>query len=222
MKRRGMSGRWCAVMVLTCCGWIGPAQAGPIANGIFSAGLSSWTVESGTVSDGGGFALFEEHALDLRSSLVQQFTLPADATTLSFDVSMTAQPGGNDLAMAPDAFVATLYDNPTDLNALLSIPGYSEFFYFDNSGVEDASVVTFDGTTVSLDVSSLAGQDVFLAFDLLGGDDGMITIVCLDNVLVPTQPDAVIPAPGALLLALVGTGLHALGTRRSRHRSGGM
>lgn len=185
-------------------------QAGPVGNGNFSTpGLMAWTVESGSVSDGGGYARFEEHPIDLANSLVQVVTLPANAMVLSFDVSMSATPGGDDLLMPPDAFVATLYDNPVDLNPLISIPGYNEFFYMDNAGVVDDSIVNFDGTTVSLNISGLAGQDVLLAFDLLGSADGMITTVALDNVDISTQA---IPAPGALILAVIGVGLH--GARR--------
>jgi hypothetical protein len=61
-----------------------------------------------------------------------------------------------------------------------------------------------------LDVSNWAGYDVLLSFDLWGGLDGMQTTVSLDNVNV-----SVIPAPGALLLAFIGTGLVGW-LRRSR------
>ena len=44
-------------------------------------------------------------------------------------------------------------------------------------------------------------MDAYLAFDLWSSYDGMITTVHLDNVEI-----SVIPAPGALLLALFGTG----------------
>jgi hypothetical protein len=42
-------------------------------------------------------------------------------------------------------------------------------------------------------------MDAYLLFDLLGSDDGMLTSVNLDNVNI-----SVIPAPGALLLGLIG------------------
>jgi len=43
--------------------------------------------------------------------------------------------------------------------------------------------------------------DAYLVFDLLGSDDGMLTRVSLDNVNI-----SVIPAPGALLLVVIGAG----------------
>ncbi len=54
------------------------AFAGPtLQNGDFiTPGLSGWTVEYGTVTDGGGYALFEEDPFDLSSTLSQGFTLP--------------------------------------------------------------------------------------------------------------------------------------------------
>ncbi len=185
-----------------------PVVFADLTNGDFSTpGLYGWTVESGNVSDGGGYALFQEHPVDMLSSLVQEFTLPALALELSFDVAMSSVPGG-DHESWPDAFMALLLD-PLTFGPLISNPGYTEFYYLDNTGYLE-TVATVSGNNVSLDVSSLAGLDVFLAFDLLGGDDGMLTSVELDNVNV-----SVVPAPGALLLGLIGIG--TVGTlRRSR------
>ena len=61
--------------------------------------------------------------------------------------------------------------------------------------------------TVSIDVTSFAGWDTLLAFDVLHGldpdynTDGMDTTVALDFVNI-----SVIPAPGALLLGSIGIG----------------
>ena len=173
-----------------------------LQNGNFSSGLDWWTVESGVVSDGGGFALFEEDPVFGMSSLVQEFGLPPGALELSFDVDMSAVAGGDDFGCSPDAFTASLLD-PLTYDPLVSNPGFTDFYYLDNTGWEE-TVATVSGSTVSL------GQDVFLAFDLLGGDDGMVTSVSLDNVSV-----SVIPAPGALLLGMIGTGLVGF-LRRSR------
>lgn len=171
-----------------------------VENGDFSAGLSGWTVEWVTVTDGGGYALFEEDAFDLSSTLSQEFTIPALALELSFDVQMSAVPGGAfDPFAWPDAFTASLLD-PVTYDPLLSNPGVTDYYYEENTGYVE-TVATVSGNTVSLDVSGLAGLDAYLVFDLWGSDDGMLTSVSLDNVNV-----SVIPAPGALLLGLIGMG----------------
>ncbi len=175
--------------------------AGPtLQNGDFSAGLNNWTLEYGTVTDGGGYALFEEDLFSLSSTLSQQFTIPALALELSFDLVMSVVPGGDyDEFSWPDAFTASLLD-PVTFDPLVSNPGYIDFYYVDNTGYLE-TVATVSGNTVSLDVSSLAGLDAYLVFDLWGSYDGMLTSVNLDNVEV-----SVIPVPGALLLGFIGIG----------------
>lgn len=193
-----------AVILFVC---ISPTLYANLSNGDFSAGLNGWTVEYGTVTDGGGFALFQEHPVDLSSTLSQQFTIPALALQLSFDVWMSAVAGGDyDPFSWPDAFTASLLD-PVTFDPLISNPGVTEFYYLDNTSYEE-TVGTVSGSTVSLDVSSWAGYDVLLSFDLWGGLDGMLTSVSLDNVQI-----SVIPAPGALLLGLIGTGTVGLWRR---------
>lgn len=182
-----------------------------IVNGDFSAGLSGWSVDpfGGDVVDGGGYALFVEDPDLMLSSLSQEFIIPALALELSFDVAMTTEQGGYyDEWAWPDAFAATLYDNSVDLNPLISIPSFNEFLYMDNTGFVDDTVATFDGTTVSLDVSSVAGENVFLAFDLFGSDDGKLTSVSIYKVDI-----SLVPAPGALLLGIIGTGMVGLWRR---------
>jgi hypothetical protein len=188
------------------------AFAGPtLQNGDFSApDLIGWTVEYGTVTDGGGYALFEEDAFSLSSTLSQVFSLPSGSQTLSFDVWMSAVTGGDyDPFAWQDAFTASLLD-PVTFDPLISNPGVTEFYYLDNTGYEE-TVGTVSGNKVSLDVSSWAGYDVLLSFDLWGGLDGMHTTVSLDNVNI-----SVVPAPGALLLGLIGTGAVGLSRRFSR------
>lgn len=171
-----------------------------LPNGDFSSGLSGWIVEYGTVTDGGGYALFEEDAFDLSSTLSRVFTLAPGSLMLSFDMVMSVESGGNyDPFAPPDAFMASLLD-PVTYDPLVSNPGFTEFYLLENTGYEE-TVADVSSSTISLDVSAWAGQDVFLSFDLFGGDDGMLTSVSVDNVGV-----SVIPAPGALLLGLVGAG----------------
>lgn len=187
------------------------AFAGPnLQNGDFSSGLSGWTVEWGDVTDGGGYALFQEDSIHITSTLSQEFTIPVGALDLSFDVVMTAVSGGvSDPFAWPDAFTASLLD-PVTYNPLVSNPGYPDFYYLDNTGSLE-TIAGISGNTVSLDVSTLRGLDALLSFDLLASYDGMSTSVSLDNVNV-----SVIPAPGALLLGLIGAGAAGLWRRFRR------
>jgi len=203
-----------SVMVLTIAGLTAYATPTPL-NGDFSSGLDYWQVNppdglGGPVSVVSGYAFFEEDTYYILSTIGQVFTIPDLALELSFDVVISSVPGGDDAPFAwPDAFTASLLD-PVTFDPLISNPGVTEFYYLDNTGYEETAG-TVSGSTVSLDVSSWAGYDVLLSFDLLGGLDGMQTTVGLDNVNV-----SVIPAPGALLLGLIGTGAVGLWRRLKR------
>jgi hypothetical protein len=107
-----------------------------------------------------------------------------------------------------DSFAVYLLD-ATTLDPLIAYPSVEWFYYIDNSSnelmVPSANVV---GNTVTLDLMDLlsyAGQDVLLAFEFSSDPDGWTTTVALDNVNV-----SVIPAPAALGLGLIGTGLVSL------------
>jgi hypothetical protein len=184
-------------------------------NGDFSQPISvGWTVESGTVTVIDGYAKFEEDE-SLMSSLIndQPFTIPAGALDLSFDLKMDVKG-----LPSSDAFTVSLLD--PGFNPLISYdPGVVTWFYYlENPYVEPMTVATVndignDWKRVTLHVSSLVElgpQDVLLAFDLFSIDDTVTTTVSLDNVNV-----TIIPAPGALLLGFIGTGLVSL-LRRSK------
>jgi hypothetical protein len=196
------------VVFALCIGvvvWFGqPTAEATVVNGDFSDGLNGWTVESGNVSDGGGFALFEEHPTIILSTLKQEFTLPDwSRLLLSFDVKMTAVAGGAyDPFAWPDAFTASLLA-PVTLEPIIANPGRTDFFYMDNTGL-----LTIGKLTINLDLGGLGGRNAALYFDLIGSDDGMLTSVSVDNV-------AIIPEPCSLLLWLVGIRL-AGSLRRSR------
>jgi len=191
---------------------LGLADTVPL-NGDFSAGLSDWTLEYGTVSGGGGYALFQEDPFDLSSTLSQQFEIPALALELSFDVTLSAVAGGDDFGFPADAFTGSLLD-PANLDPLVSNSPFPDFYYLDNTGWED-TVGAVIGSTVILDVSSLRGRDALLSFDLWSGSDGIITAVSLDNVSI-----SVVPLPSALMLGLTGIGTGALGFSRRFAKTG--
>ena len=183
-------------VVILCLGASAWATMVP-ENGDFSAGLSGWTVGSGDVTDGGGYALFREHSSDILSTLRQEFFLPAGVISLEFEVEMTATPGGADDPYAwPDAFTASLLDADT-LDPLVANPGRTDFFYIDNTN----SIITIGTLSVRIDLTALGldGREAALYFDLIGSNDGMLTSVRLDNV-------EIIPEPTTLVLMLLGSG----------------
>lgn len=196
------------LFVIPCFG--PPAAAGLVpCNRDFTLGLQDWTVVSGNVSDGGGYALFDEHPTQILSTLMQRFTLPNwTSMHLVFDVKMAAVPGGSADPFAwPDAFTASLLD-PATLDPLVSNPGRTDFLYIDNTN----SIITVGTPLVRLDLTGLGGREAALYFDLIGGDDGMLTSVSLDNV-------EIIPEPYSLLLWLACAGSFGF-LRRSRHITG--
>jgi hypothetical protein len=78
-------------------------------NGDFNSGLDGWTIEPiGSVTDGGGYALFAENFDYLPMSLSQAFTLPADSLELSFDRTLVTIGGGS--LPATDSFTVSLLD----------------------------------------------------------------------------------------------------------------
>jgi hypothetical protein len=171
--------------------------AAQLTNGDFSSGLSGWAVESGTVTDGGGYAFFEPGEFGDPAILSQEFTMPDGAQTLTFDVDMVSEDEGGP-GPETDIFTAYLYKSSADLTPLFSISSNGEFFYMDN---ED--FIGIDSRMVSLDVSGFGSMNAFLVFKLTSDiEDGVLATVSLDNVNI-----SAIPVPGALLLAFVGTGL---------------
>jgi len=197
--KREIALKFCVLilMLLVCGASMALAEQ---LNDDFSSGLASWTIEWGTVTDGGGFALFEEDTLHLSSTISQKFTLDNHAEILSFDAEMSVVAGGVSNFAPWDAFMASLLD-PVTYNPLISNPGFTEFYFLENTGFQE-TVADVIGTTVSLDVSSLAGQQVMLSFDLFGGDDGYQTSFSLDNILTRQ-----VPLPGTLSLLLAGSGI---------------
>ncbi len=200
-------------------------------NADFSSGLAGWTA-SGSVSDGGGFAVFAEAGTPASSSLYQDFVLDPGATTLSFDYLFVTDGTFNHLAL-PDAFTARLL-NPATLVPLLATPLRDDYVYHDARGESDslaldAGLVTRtpvtdptrpDWYTVSLDVSSLPSHiAVRLMFDLFGGDNNQTTFAAVDNIGVAGTGPAVIPEP--LTATLVASALVAAGCA-ARLRKGGV
>ena len=198
-----------------------PADAAVIVNGDFSSGLTGWTT-TGPVSDGGGFAVMTDDLVSGMASLEQAFVISALSQSLSFSYSLSAVPDGTAGSPFPDAFTASLLD-PVTFAPILSTPGFTDYFYHDNSGFVDydPSIVSVSGDTVTVDLSSVAaGTDALIAFDLLLGDDGLTTSVEIDNVEAAGE-QVIIPEPASVVIWMVVFGASGLGAVLAQRRRRG-
>jgi hypothetical protein len=195
MKTRFVWTLLAATIALTLA-FTGQVLAVP-SNGDFSTpGLADWTV-SGTVAEAeeGGLALFNENTSgDRMSSLSQDFTMPSNAQNLTFERIFNYSGGPPN----SDTFSVSLTN--------LSNNAVTTLYYINSDSVESPAGSS-SGNLVTLDMSSFSSQDVRLTFALYSdpADEGT-TIVSLDNVAISSSAP-IVPAPGALLMAAIGTTL---------------
>ncbi|MFK7976409.1 MAG: MYXO-CTERM sorting domain-containing protein [Halioglobus sp.] len=185
------------------------AQAMPLQNGDFSAGLDQWTNAGATdamVEDGAAVLSTQpgDNANPFSAILVQgddgnfnfpnAFLLPSDIVTLEFDVRAVSSPDFTEAggSLFTDALTVAVYDalgvGPTDL--------------LFTSGTDFA--VTTDWQQVSFDVAALAGNPVALSFALFDESDGADTRFFLDNVGFVPRLVGTVPVPSSLALILLG------------------
>lgn len=207
----------CAVLALSVAM---SAHAIPFANGDFSSG-SGWNDFSGngSTSIAGGQAQLETGAgADPFSAILVQgddgsfgflspITLASNVTTLTFDASFINL--GSDIDESgifsfTDELFVNLYDAIDFSFDLLSLPGIN-------------STAALGFVSYSIDVSSLAGRDVALSFELLDEDDGFDSRVLLDNVVFNTASVSV-PEPSTLYLLSLGVLLSINSVRGRKKR----
>jgi len=192
---------------------ISTAQANwtePFTNGSFSEPLSiRWTNYSnvGIVS---GQAVMQERQ-DGIPFLEQYFTLSDNTTNLSFQYLALFDNGPSDTFSV--SLMNSSYNPLIDTNSNPFDPSESYFFMHDSSGglYQDSGYVKTRSIgsgwlQVDVDLTSLAGSsyNAILSFDLIGNFTAPFdSRILLDNILL-SSPIQVIPAPGAMILALVG------------------
>ena len=169
----------------------------PITNGDFSAGLAGWETEITGHADGaapgvvnalGGLAQLHENESFL-VSLQQTFVIPPSPQTLTIDIAAInlESPNGG----VPDAFEISLLDLNQQSLVPVHRPEATSFFNANpDNDVSLAPGVTFDGTTVTLDISALTpGTEATLYFDLIGNPPGTESSVSID--LVQVMPERI-------------------------------
>jgi hypothetical protein len=164
----------------------GAAWAVP-TNGDFSQDLTvGWTANGNVIWDGSLASFGENIDEPYTSTLVSDpFEMPDTATTLSFYVNFSSIPEGG----TPDTDTFTAFINNQEIYSL-----------------SNHDTTRFSGTIIRDIPDEFLGQNVFLGFSLSREQDSWMTTVELDNVIV-NESAVVVPAPGALLLAAIGTAL---------------
>ncbi len=186
-----------------------PVFAVPFANADFSSGMSSWNDASSTGSAAvvSGEAQLDTGAgTDLYSAILVQgddgfftfgspVTLGVSDSYLNFDVSFedlgfdTTESGGSFFI---DELFVSLYDALDFSKDLLLQPGIN-------------SSLGAGWTRFHLDISTLAGRDVALSFELTDENDGRDSRVKIDNITFSSAPDAQhVPEPASIFLLAMG------------------
>ena len=175
------------------------ASAEPLQNADFADGLVGWVSDvsqadvPGTIQIAGGRAVIEEQGPFL-TALRQTFVVPAGFTELSFELE--ALPGFDTVEGGiPDAFEARLLRVDGTSALPVADPNTTAFFNLPETGDAClASGVLFDGTTVTVDVSTIpAGSTVVLEFSLVGADRGAsaaVAIGALETLVINGMPVA--------------------------------
>ncbi|MCA8960345.1 MAG: dockerin type I repeat-containing protein [Planctomycetes bacterium] len=176
----------------------GPAGSGGgsiLENGDFSTGLDGWIVSEsggsiipGTVTEVSGVAQFLEGDSFL-VTLQQTVLLPAFATELRFDL---IQSPGFDLTSSflPDAFeLSVLDENAFPLVDPWTLGASSCFNVQENGTILLGNQASFDGLTVTIDVSGIpGGTTVALYFDFINADLDTAGGVQIDNASFTIDP----------------------------------
>ena len=194
------------------------ALAAPLLNGSFDD-ASAWVdvSYSGSTDISGGVASLSTGAgTDPFSAVLVQgddgffsfsnpVSVPTDALTLSFDVRMDQVVAGDESGFGFGDFLTVALYDAMDFS-------YDTFFFGDGF---DFSVDSL-WTTVSLDISALAGRDLAISFELTDEDDGFDSTVFLDNVEIAGLPPVQVSEPGSLVLMILGLAGLVASRRRAK------
>lgn len=195
-------------------GLMQPVSALPLSNGDFSSGLANWNT-SGDVIDAGGAA---QLTTTTGTSVFSASLIQGDDGSLSFSTPLTLGAADNFLLfdvqfedIGPDATEAIgPFSDALGVSLLDADLSHPDLVFSD---VANLSAGT---SQVLLDVSSLAGQDVGLYFDLTDENDGRDSRATIDNVVFTEFQPTSVPLPGTLLLLVAGLPLSRLACGKKR------
>lgn len=201
-----------------------------VINGTFNSDLSGWDFNSGVDFAGDSAVLYAPQDENLHSSVLSQHFTVEGYTTLTFSYLADVQGGTNET----DHFYATLldasYTSSESLNqsvnpgtssidpvpAASSLVNYGDpgqpFFYHWSSDTDESpemisglvtSITEDSWTTISLLLPS-GLNSATIRFELIHDYTDAVTAVFVDNIRLSTET-AVVPVPGALLLAGIGS-----------------
>ncbi len=172
-----------------------PVRSNPIRNGRFAHGASHWqtTIEGTTPGHVPGVVTTEDGWVQLVEnnsflvSLSQTFEVPPSPQMLEFELgSLHLESLAGSL---PDAFEVSLLDHALQSVVPTFAPHATSFLNMTTVGespvIRSGTGVSFDGSSVSLDISTLTpGEEVSLYVDLLGNQPGTGSVVTLGNFAV--------------------------------------
>lgn len=177
------------------------AQAA-IINPNFEDGLDDWYNLSspGTVIANGGIAEFigGDGASPFSSVLTQ-----GDDGTFSFSAPVQLSPQTSKFEFS--LWLINKVGDTTEVGTSSFADSFNVSFYDALDGAFDLFFRDLDftaGTLISLDVSSLAGRDVAIAFELHDEDDGFNVQIGLDNLFLKERVN--VPESSGFILIMIG------------------
>ncbi len=203
----------------------GPVLAIPFTNGDFSAGTAGWTDASATGSASvvaGQAQLDTGSGTDPYSSVFVQgddgfFSFPSPVsldssiTYLNFDIAFI------DLGVDSSETGSSPY---SDFLSVFLYDANDSFLDIYNGPLVSTSFFGPTMTTLQFDVSSLAGRDIAISFELSDENDGRDSRVLLDNISFTAEDDNVVPVPvpEPPVIYLLTAGLMLMNYRRLKMR----
>ena len=169
--------------------WIDVSAGGTTS---ISGGQASLSTASGSA---GTYSAVLSQGDDGSFTFSDPITLTSDSLYLNYDIRF--ETAGADAAEG----------NFSSFDDYLGVSLYDAFDWsYDLSFVSgDDFAVSTDWATVSLDVSSLIGRDIALAFELHDEANATDTTFWLDNIsFSSTRPDVEVPEPSMFVLFLLG------------------